>query len=93
MNIDLKTLTEHATVTNALCLAGSLVFLKYYENIWWLIQTRRSPLRRLAGPSGGSAIVGHILQLNKEETTDIHERWFENYGKVLHFKGFLGVRS
>ncbi|KAF8597174.1 cytochrome P450 [Ceratobasidium sp. AG-I] len=90
MNLDLSTLAEYATLTNALCLAGGLIVLKYHENLWWLVQSRRSPLRHLPGPPNGNLFVGHLLKVNKEETANIHERWFDNYGKMLQFRGFLG---
>ena len=93
MDIDLSTLSEYATITSALCLAGGLIVLKYHENLWWLVQSRRSPLRHLSGPPNENLLVGHLLKVSKGETTKLQEQWFEQYGKTFQFKGFLGVRS
>ncbi|KAF8597176.1 cytochrome P450 [Ceratobasidium sp. AG-I] len=90
MNVDLSTLSEYATVTNALCLAGGLIVLKYHENLWWLVQNRRSPLRHLSGPPNGNFFVGHLLNASRGETTKLQEQWSEQYGKTFQFRGFLG---
>lgn len=92
MPIDLDTFTKHATVPNALCLAGGIFVLKYYDYLWWPIQSWQSPLRHLNGPPNDSFFLGHLLKLNKEVVKSTHEEWVSKYGKTIRFRGILGVR-
>ncbi|KAF8597173.1 cytochrome P450 [Ceratobasidium sp. AG-I] len=90
MPIDLNTFTEHATVTNALCLAGGLIVLKYYDYLWWPIQSWQTPLRHLRGPPNDSVFLGHLLKISQEDLKNAHVEWFVKYGKTFRFRGVLG---
>ncbi|KAG8794508.1 hypothetical protein FRC12_023915 [Ceratobasidium sp. 428] len=89
--IGFEALTEHVTTRNVLCLACGLVIIKYRDNLLWLINSWRSPLRQLTGPDDNdSFILGHLLTLFKAQNTSIWEDWTQKYGKTFRYRGFFG---
>lgn len=59
----------------------------------WLARAFTSPLRALPGPPSSSLIYGNLKEIRKAETASQHEAWVQQYGKVMTYKGFLGVST
>lgn len=47
--------------------------------------------RRIPGPKPYSWAYGHIRMLGQDSPGVVLRKWFEEYGPVVHFQGFLGV--
>ncbi|KAG9018778.1 hypothetical protein FRB90_009782 [Tulasnella sp. 427] len=56
----------------------------------WLIDPQRSPLKDLPGPElYESVIFGNLKRVIANQSSVIHEEWYEQYGHVIQYRGFL----
>ncbi|KAG9119978.1 hypothetical protein FRC07_004717 [Ceratobasidium sp. 392] len=69
-----------------------MAVIKYKDDLLWLVNSWRSPLRELAGPNNDSFILGNLLTLFKAQNTNIWEDWTKKYGKTFQYWGFFGRR-
>ncbi|KAG8740820.1 hypothetical protein FRC10_003848 [Ceratobasidium sp. 414] len=83
-------LMDFITPKNVLCLAFSLVVIKHSDDLLWLLNSWRSPLRHLPGPKSDSPFFGNLLTLLRGTNTYLWEDWFEKYGKTIRYWGFFG---
>ncbi|KAG9081114.1 hypothetical protein FS749_007831 [Ceratobasidium sp. UAMH 11750] len=88
--VHLSSLVEHLTVRNVLCLACTVAIVKYRDNLLWVVNSWRSPLRHLAGPKNENLILGNLMSLVKAQNSTVWEEWVEKYGKTLRYRGFFG---
>jgi len=76
-------------------LAGSLTatLLAYglYKVIKLIYGEVTSPLRDLPGPKSSSWIYGNFKEIWEAENSVLHEKWVQQYGPTLRYKGFLGL--
>ncbi|KAG9074358.1 hypothetical protein FS749_014094 [Ceratobasidium sp. UAMH 11750] len=85
-----SSLTDFVTLKNALCLACSLIVIKHSDDLLWLVNSWRSPLRHLPGPRSDSLFFGNLLTLLRGTNTYLWEDWFGKYGKTMRYWGFFG---
>lgn len=71
---------------------AALVAFTVYKVISFLWQANTSPLRHLPGPPTESLFWGNMLAIQKEENSVPQERWVEQYGHSIAYKGLFGVR-
>jgi hypothetical protein len=48
-------------------------------------------LHKLPGPRNGHFLLGNLPEIAERLSGDVHERWEEEYGHVLSYRGFLRV--
>jgi hypothetical protein len=48
-------------------------------------------LRKLPGPRNGHFLLGNLPEIAEQPSGDVHERWAEEYGHVVSYRGFLNV--
>ncbi|KIM49563.1 hypothetical protein M413DRAFT_21761 [Hebeloma cylindrosporum] len=60
------------------------LFRFFYNNL-------TSPLRVLPGPPSVSIIYGNLKQIWEAENSVLHEKWVEEYGSTITYKGFIGM--
>jgi hypothetical protein len=48
-------------------------------------------LHKLPGPRNGHFLLGNLPEIAERLSGDVHERWAEEYGHVLSYRGFLKV--
>ncbi|KAF8894814.1 cytochrome P450 [Infundibulicybe gibba] len=63
---------------------GRLCALAYRELV--------SPLKNLPGPKSKSIIYGHFKEIWEAENSVLHEKWVEEYGNTIQYKGLFGMR-
>ncbi|KAG9120093.1 hypothetical protein FRC07_004564, partial [Ceratobasidium sp. 392] len=86
-------LVDYVTLKNALCLACSLIIIKHSDDLLWVVNSWRSPLRHLPGPKSDSLVLGNLLTLLRGTNTYLWEEWFEKYGKSMRYWGFFGSKQ
>ena len=57
----------------------------------WFVRPLWSPLRVLPGPPNPSLIYGNLSEIRKSDFSELHEKWAEQYGRVMKYKAFFGV--
>lgn len=70
---------------------GALVALILYKLVPFLWQMNTTPLRHLPGPPTESLFWGNMLSIQKEENSVPQERWVEQYGSTIAYKGLFGL--
>ncbi|KAF8894813.1 cytochrome P450 [Infundibulicybe gibba] len=63
---------------------GQLCALAYRELV--------SPLKNLPGPKSKSIIYGHFKEIWEVENSALNEKWVEEYGNTIQYKGLFGMR-
>ncbi|QRV94590.1 cytochrome P450 family protein [Ceratobasidium sp. AG-Ba] len=81
---------DYLTATNILYLATGLVLIKQSDNLLWMFNSWRSPLRHLPGPKSDHLFLGNLLTLLRGQNTNLWEEWTEKYGKTMRYYGFFG---
>ncbi|KAG8722654.1 hypothetical protein FRC09_005904 [Ceratobasidium sp. 395] len=89
----LSGLMDYITFKNVLCLTCGLVLAKRSDDISWVVNSWRSPLRHLPGPKSDSLFLGNLLTLLRGTNTYLWEEWFEKYGKTMRYWGFFGSKQ
>lgn len=88
---------KHVIYPTPLKLAATAVAAFAIPELWKLYKAlvqrpRASPLRFLPGPETRDSILwGHLSRLLARDYVPIFEEWFEKYGHVLQYRGFMGV--
>ncbi|KAJ8093037.1 hypothetical protein PM082_020518 [Marasmius tenuissimus] len=54
-----------------------------------LYRTYNSPLRHLPGPPNSSIIFGNLKEIFSTENSMMQEKWVEDYGPTIQYKGLL----
>ncbi|KAF8177631.1 cytochrome P450 [Pholiota molesta] len=75
----------------AVALGGALVLYCVYKVVSLVYGELTSPLRDLPGPPNKSIIFGNFKELFSGESSAIQEKWTEEYGTTITYKGLLGV--
>ncbi|KAG8902485.1 hypothetical protein FRC00_005948 [Tulasnella sp. 408] len=70
---------------------GAIVILRISKLIKrWFIDPQFSPLKDLPGPEIYDSIVyGNMKRIIISQTSVVHEEWYEKYGHVIQYRGFL----
>ena len=76
----------------ALYVGGAVVALILYQVVPFLWKASTSPLRHLPGPPNDHLFWGNMLVIQKENNSVPQERWVEQYGLNIAYKGVFGVR-
>ena len=58
-----------------------------------LISPYTSPLRFIPGPPNPSWLYGHLRAIFNAQASELHEKWTQEYGKTIRYKGFFNVSS
>ncbi|KAF9009541.1 cytochrome P450 [Cyathus striatus] len=74
------------TAIGALASYGLFKLLRMLYN-----ETFASPIRDLPGPPSKSFIYGNLKEIWDAENSVLHEKWAEEYGSTIKYKGFLGT--
>ncbi|KAG8728464.1 hypothetical protein FRC12_021729, partial [Ceratobasidium sp. 428] len=82
-------IAQYATFKNILCLSCGLVVIKLRDNLVWLVNSWRSPLRHLPGPNSDNLLLGNLLTIANRQNTYLWEDWFGTYGKTMRYWGFF----
>jgi hypothetical protein len=56
------------------------------------LRQARSPLRHLRGPPAPSLILGNLTEMHEGENAGLLQRWEDEYGPALVYRGFVGGR-
>ncbi|KAG9084063.1 hypothetical protein FRC06_004251, partial [Ceratobasidium sp. 370] len=88
--VHLDSLVEHLTIRNVFCLACAVAVVRYRNNLLWVVNSWRSPLRHLSGPNNENLVLGNMMSLVKAQNSTVWEEWVEKYGKTLRYRGFFG---
>lgn len=79
-------------VQTTLASFAGLIVLSLWK-IWpMLSRAYTSPLRNLSGPPSPSWFYGNIKAIQDEDNSVPQEHWAAEYGPVISYKGFFGVR-
>ncbi|KAI5118119.1 hypothetical protein M0805_008028 [Coniferiporia weirii] len=74
----------------ALAAGATLAAYGAWKAFLHLINPLFSSLRYLPGPKSKSFIFGNLEEIRKADTSELHEKWTEQYGKVMKYKAFFG---
>ena len=85
---------EGATLYKAL-LSGGLTLTAFglWKLVSFIVRIYTSPLRILPGPTNKSWIYGNLEEIRKADVSEMHEKWAEEYGKILVYKAFFCVST
>ncbi|EKM59789.1 uncharacterized protein PHACADRAFT_138020 [Phanerochaete carnosa HHB-10118-sp] len=70
---------------------GALVAFALYKLVRFIWNINTSPLRHLPGPPNDSLFWGNMRTIEKEEHSVVQERWAEQYGHSIAYKGVFGA--
>ncbi|KAF9235972.1 cytochrome P450 [Melanogaster broomeanus] len=70
-------------------LIASAIAVTLWKLIWLIYHEFTSPLRHLPGPKGTSLIFGNTGDIWETETCFLQEKWVEEYGNTLRYKGLF----
>ncbi|KAG9045759.1 hypothetical protein FS837_005680, partial [Tulasnella sp. UAMH 9824] len=70
---------------------GAIIILRISKLIKrWFIDPQFSPLKDLPGPETYDSIIfGNMKRVIVSQTSVVHEEWYEKYGHVIQYRGFL----
>ncbi|KAJ6606201.1 cytochrome P450 [Mycena vulgaris] len=71
--------------------AGTLGAYALYEILKLVYQEFNSPLRHLPGPKSSHFFYGNFKEIWQAENSVLHEKWVQQYGPTLKYKGFFGL--
>lgn len=81
------------TTTTALVLLPLALFGYVFSGLAsLLLRQTRSPLRHLRGPSAPSLVLGNLAEMYEGENAGLLQRWEDQYGPALVYRGFIGGR-
>lgn len=71
--------------------AGTIIILRISKLVKrWLVDPQFSPLKDIPGPETYESVVfGNLKRVMRNQSSIVHEEWFEKYGHVIQFRGFL----
>ncbi|KAJ7496540.1 cytochrome P450 [Mycena latifolia] len=70
--------------------SGTLGAYALYQVLKLVYQEFNSPIRHLPGPKSTHFFYGNFKEI-WQDNSGIHERWVQEYGPTLKFKGFFGL--
>ncbi|PBK83174.1 cytochrome P450 monooxygenase [Armillaria gallica] len=75
----------------ALCVLAGYCLLRLWKHFW---RAHTSFLRRIPSPKGGSLILGNLREVlaSRSNTGAVHERWLQQYGPTLSYRGTFATR-
>ena len=76
-----------------LCTLLGVVGLVLWKLRPFFIRPFTSKIRSLPGPPPTSLIWGNMKEIIDEDNSVPQERWVEQYGHTIMYRGFLGVRT
>ncbi|EKM59819.1 uncharacterized protein PHACADRAFT_192194 [Phanerochaete carnosa HHB-10118-sp] len=71
---------------------GALVALALYKLASFMWSRIASPLRHLPGPPNDSLLRGNVEVLQKEEESVPQDRWAQQYGHTIAYRGLFSTR-
>jgi hypothetical protein len=88
-----NSLTSGGLTTTILLLIPLTLFGYVFQGLASLfIRQSRSPLRQLRGPPAPSLMLGNLTEMHEGENAGLIQRWEDEYGSALVYRGFVGGR-
>ncbi|KAJ2914206.1 hypothetical protein MD484_g6197, partial [Candolleomyces efflorescens] len=81
----------HVTLQLIASLAATLGAYGVYKALKFVYGNVTSPLRHLPGPPSKGFIWGNLKEIVDAENSVLHEKWIEEYGSTITYKGLFGM--